>query len=289
MTVGSTEISNIGQQIGLDVWFQIKRSLRPKEPNTGDLRLYNLSDAHRKAIEASAQPLPTSVGPPVKPGEPRGQYTPISIVAGYVGSTEQIFFGEMRSGQSTIDGPNTVMELMTGDGDIATVLSRISFAFGAGTNAYNVAQKLCSSMGLGVGNIATVATQLRSAAAYKNGIVTKGNPMHLLVDLARSCGLEVSVQKGVAQWQVLGQPLGGQAYLLSPTTGLIGSPSVDTTGTLSFECLMIPGIKPGAPVMMNSAYVQGLYRIISVETTGETGGNDWKHDVEARRYGTGLG
>ena len=289
VTVGPVSISNIGQELGLDVWFNVKRSLRPKQPNTADIRLYNLADARRKAIEAAAQPFPASVGPPVKPGEPRGTYTPVSIVAGYVGSTEEIFFGEMRTAQTVIDGPDTVLEMTTGDGDTATILSRISFSFGAGINAYVVAQKLCSSMGLGVGNIATVAAQLRSSPAYKSGVVLKGNPMHHLVDLAKSCGLEVSVHKGVAQWQVLGQPLGGQAYVISADTGMIGSPSVDTAGNLNFECLLIPGIKPGASVQMQATYVTGTYRIISVETTGDTSGNDWKHSVEARRPGTGLG
>ena len=33
VTVGTIEISNIGQTRGLDVWFQVRRALKPSDPN----------------------------------------------------------------------------------------------------------------------------------------------------------------------------------------------------------------------------------------------------------------
>lgn len=280
VTVGTTQITNIAEQKGLDVWFTVRRSLKPGEPNTCDLRIYNLSDDSRKSIEAAAQPLPQPGG-----GASTATATPVEIVAGYDNATSTIFLGEMRAAQTVTDGPDTVTELTTGDGDQAMVLSRSTTCFGAGANAYNVALQLLGDAKIGQGNIITVATTLRSAKLYQKGVVLKGNSWDHLVDLARGCGLEVSVQSGVAQWTSLGQPLPGQAYSLSSDSGLIGSPTVDTKGVLSCEVLMLPGLQPGSPIVLDAKYVKGQFRIVSMETVGDVSGNDWVHRIEAKRIG----
>jgi hypothetical protein len=297
VTVGSVQISNIGQQLGLDVWFQVKRSLKPKSPNTCDLRLMNLSDATRKAIEQSAQPLPPpGGGPPTAKVPAKGGQgnlqdntgTPVTIVAGYVGNASLIFQGALRSAQTVTDGATTTTELQTGDGDNAAILARTTFNFGAGTNAYQVALQLLKDMGCGVGNIASVQNVLKGAPAYGAGVTLKGSSYDILTDLARSCGLEVTLQKGIPQWLLLGQPLSGQSYLLQTVpvnTGVIGEPTVDTTGVLSIECLMAPGIIPGSTVVVKTSYINGLYRVTSLETTGDTAGADWKHSIEGKYVG----
>lgn len=284
VTVGTVEIDNIGQQQGLDVWFHVRRSLRPKEPNTCDLRIYNLSDDSRKAIEASSSPAPG----PAQPGG-NNNVTPVRIDAGYVDSMSNIFLGEMRSAQTMMDGPDTVTELTTGDGDFAAVIARLNMSFTKGSNAYTVARAMLAAMKLGNGNLESVANVLRQSPLYGNGVVIKGNAMSILKDLATAVGLEVSIQGGVAQFLTLGQPLAGQAYEISSDTGMIGSPSVDTKGTLTVTTLMLPGIVPGSPIQMNAKYVQGLFRVISIETTGDTKEKEWQHLIEARKYGTGLG
>ncbi len=285
VTVGTVKVANIGKASGLDVWFSVRRSLRPKESNTCDLRLYGLSDKTRKAIEASSQP---STAVQSAPGVP-STIVPVKIEAGFLGNVSTIFLGEMRSAQTMTDGPDNVTELTTGDGDTAGILARSTASFGPGANAYVVAKRLLQDMKCGAGNIESFAQVLRASPLYGGGAVLKGNSLAILKDLASSCALEVSLQGGVAQFVNLGQPLKGEAYSLSSDTGLIGSPSVDTKGVLTCETLMLPGMNPGSPIQMAAKYVTGLYRVVSVETTGDMSGNDWKHDIEARRYGTGLG
>ena len=308
VTVGTVRIENIGQQIGLDVWFQVKRSLKPKEPNTCDLRLYNLSPAQRLAVQNSTTgsvAAITTKGSAKKASATKASASatvPVTIEAGYVGGTSVLFLGQMRSAQTVTDGPSTVTELTTGDGDEATLLARSTASFGAGATAYTVAQQILSDMGCGSGNIASVASILKGSAMFSSGVVLKGNSLEHLCDLAAGCGLEVSVQNGVAQWQKLGQPLGGEAYVLSTTglqtnliaaalgnTGVLGSPTIDTKGILSIETLMLPGLAPGQPIQVNAKYVSGLFRIISIETTGSTFDNDWKHSIQAKPYGLGVG
>lgn len=283
VTVGTVEISNIGQQQGLDVWFQVRRSLKAKEPNTCDLKIWNLSDTSRKSIEQSAQPVPSIAAAPGAPNT----VVPVKIEAGYEGNMSTIFFGEMRSAQTVRDGDDFVTELQTGDGDEAIAVARVSASLGP-TNAYAVAQQLLKAMGSGQGNLASVASVLRGSTLYQQGGALKGNPAAILTDLCASVGLEFSLQGGQAQFLSLGQPLDGSAYELSSDTGLIGEPSVDTKGVLCCMTLMLPGLKPGQLVYMNSLFVQGNYRIASMVTVGDTAGNDWSHKIEAKREGVPL-
>lgn len=297
--VGDVQISSIGQQAGLDVWFSVKRSLKPRTPNTCDLRFFNLKDSTRKAIEQAAQPLAPPGGSAASAVRTSGKGknavttadntgTPVTISAGYVGSESLIFQGALRAAQTMTDGATTTTELTTGEGDSAAILARTSFHFGAGASAYTVALQLLSDMGCGMGNTASVANILKSAPAYKYGVTIKGRSSHHLADLAASCGLEVTLPKGIPQWLPLGQPLPGQAYLLQTTptnTGVIGSPSVDTKGVLSIDVEMLPGIAPGISIVVQTSYLSGLYRVTSVETIGDTHGVDWKHSIEASRLG----
>lgn len=280
VTVGTVQVSNIGQQTGLDVWFQVRRSLKAKEPNTCDLKLWNLSDSSRKSIEQSGQPIPSIAAAPGAPNK----VVPVKIEAGYVGNMATIFLGEMRSGQTVRDKEDLITEMQTGDGDEAIAISRVNQALGP-TSAYTVAQQLLAAMGVGQGNLPAFATNLRAATLYKLGVHLKGNPTTIMVDLCRSIGLEFSVQGGQAQFLSLGQPIDGSAYELSPDTGLIGEPSVDTKGVLSCMTLLLPGLRPGSSIYMNSAFVQGIYRISSMTITGDTAGNEWGIKIEAKRPG----
>jgi len=299
--IGPVSVSNIGQQAGLDVWFNVRKSLKPKTPNTADIRLYNLSDSTRKAIEQAAQPLPppggsatskpvSTVVAPDKSGILDNTGTPVTITAGYVGATALIFQGALRSAQTVTDGPDTVTELSTGDGDSSAILARTSYNFGAGATAYSVAKQLISDMKCGAGNTdsSQIKTSLQSAPPYTAGVVLKGSSFEILCELATSCGLEVVLHNGVPLWLVAGQPTPGNAYLLQTVpqnTGVIGSPSVDTKGVLSIETLMLPGIVVGGPIQVETQYIKGLYRVCSAEWTGATSGNDFKISLEAKRYG----
>ena len=196
-----------------------------------------------------------------------------------------MFLGELRSAQTTKAGPDLVTELSTGDSDQAGLLARSTASFGPGCNGYVVARRLLADMGCGVGNLASVASILMSTPIYQQGVVLKGNSLDHLLDLALSCGLEVKLQGQVAQWTALGQPINGQAYSLTPSTGLIGSPSLDTQGTLTCETLMLPGLVPGQPIVLSSKFVTGLFRVTSMQTTGDTAGKEWSHSIEAKRYG----
>jgi hypothetical protein len=290
VTVGPQQVQNVGLQRGLRVVFEVKRTLKAKEPNTCDLKVWGLSDstlatiaqASTKSTVVAAPPtgIPGVAGKPVK-------VIPVQIDAGYVGQTSTIFLGEMRSAQSVTDGPEIITELNTGDGDVALGLQRMNASFLAGTTPQQVVQALLAQAGIGSGNLAAALPIFARAQGtlFVRGVTLKTNPARALADICASVGLEFSIQNGAAQFLSLGQPLAGKALLISPTSGLIGTPTVDTVGICSFVSLILPGLNPGAPVQLDSKFVQGTFRILSVEYSGDTWGNEWYCKCEAASQG----
>src|ERR1017187_9574061 len=93
ITVGRDSISHVGQKTGLDVWFQVKRSLKPNEPNTCDVRLTNLSADLRNAIASTTTGTVAAIT--TKGSKKKASTTkataastiPVTVTAGYVGGT----------------------------------------------------------------------------------------------------------------------------------------------------------------------------------------------------------
>lgn len=288
ITVGTKQIVNIGQQIGIDVWFQVKRSLKPNEPNTADLKIYNLSDSSLKQLSQAAQTVSVSTAPG---GDVK--IIPVSIVAGYESGTSVIFQGELRAASTTREEEDFVTEVASGDGDLAQIIARSNFVMPRGSNALGVVTQCLDDMKCGHGNLIAQSIQaiLKAATLYNLGANVKGNSWKVIVDTCKSVGLECTIANGQAQFLSLGQPLAGTAYELSPTSGLIGEPTVDTKGICSCTTLMLPHVRPGSYMHVSSRFVTGDYRVISVETTGQTFGEDsvWQHALEMKALGTNSG
>lgn len=286
--IGGVQIQNIGGPQGLRTSFMVRKSLKANESNTCDLSLYNLSDATRKIIEQSAQRAGNAASPPNAFSKATTQTVnviPVRIDAGYVGHTSTIFLGEMRSAQTVTDGPDDITELNAGEGDAAALIARINKSFPAGSTAMQVVSSLLTQMNVGQGNLASAVSTLSGAPLFQQGAVLKGSASRIMRDVCRSVGLEFSIQRGMAQFLLAGQPLSGSAYLLSSSTGLIGSPSVDTANIMSCVSLMFPGLVPGAPIQVNAKFVQGTYRILSTEITGDTSSLEWYTKIEAAAFG----
>ncbi len=289
VVVGTKDIS------GLDIQFRVKKSLK-QEPNTCDLRIWGLSPDTRKMLEQGTDGR--VVANKLSNKQALAGFTanvqtqtvvPVALEAGYKGGRSQIFLGEMRSAQTVTDGPNVITEMTTGDSDKAILGARLSVSLGPGASVSTALQKLLAAMGVGQGNLPKVLNLLNTtgtAKMYTKGAVLKGSAADRLTDITRSAGLEWSVQDGELQILQLGQPLDGEAVLISENTGMVGSPSCDTKGVLTVTTLMIPNIRPGVKIAMQSRSVNGGFRVISCMYEGDTSekSNEWLIKCECQRY-----
>ena len=261
LTIGTLRL------VELDFSFNIEKSL-DREPNTAEIQVYNLSETSRKAIEQTARQR-------------------VQLEAGYQqpAGTRVIFDGDLRKAHSRREGPDVVTEVEAADGERAYRTARVNRSFGAGTSLGSVIQSIGRSLGVGVGNLAELATQAGFEGLgqlFSEGTVTSGPAREEFSGLLDSAGIEWSIQDNTLQLLPRGQALAGTAVVLSSDTGLVESPSVDSEGVATAKMLMIPDVFPGRKVQIESEFVRGLYRVTKAKFIGSTFGTEWFIEIEGK-------
>lgn len=261
VTVGRTEID------ALDVQFSITKTSK-KEPNTCSLTVYNLSAENRGLL-----------------AQQKDIYT--EVQAGYEDGIGLIFRGNLRDVISTHDGADWITELNSGDGETAIQASRINKSFSPGTKLSTVIAELAGSMRAKIGNAARKALEGDfdgAANEFLNGVVLSGRASTEMDGIAKSAGLEWSIQDDELQLLTIGGSLEGVAVKLNVDTGLIGSPSIDADGILTATSLMNWTIVPGRQLQVDATSVPpGFYRAERCEYVGDTSGQDWYVNIEAKQ------
>ncbi len=249
--------------VNLDFSFTVTKSLR-REPNVAEVKVWNLSASSRQSLEAAEEQR-------------------IRLEAGYAEDVHVIFEGDLRKASSSREGSDIVTTVEGGDGERGFRQARTNRSFGEGTSVRSVIEDVARGMGIGVGNL-EAQTQGRGfeglGAIYEEGTVVSGSSRETLTGLVRSVGLEWSVQDGNLQLLPFRVALRQTAVLLTPETGLIGSPSIDSENVLQARALIIPGIFPGRKVDVRAEFVRGIYRVTKATYTGSTFGQEWYVDVE---------
>lgn len=249
----------------LRVQFSVEKTLQ-KEPNRCEITITNLSERTR--------------------GELQKKPLLVRLDAGYDGQLARIFSGDLRWAQSKHEGPDWETMMQVGDGDRAFRFARVSRSFKPGTKARVLVEEAAKAMGLQMPADARAMTEL--LAEYASSVVVQG-PAH--VELSRvldAVGLSWSVQDG--RLQIL-QSTGvrrDQAILVRQDTGLIGTPDYSApekkgeSPKLTFKMLLYPGLTPGGKVRLETSQINGNFKVLRVAHTGDTHGEPWTSEVEAK-------
>lgn len=256
---------------GLDCAFSIEKTIKP-EPNTCELTIWNLHDDHRAQLESIVprKVRQATVGIPCR------------IEAGYRDNTSVIWQGDLRTVESTFVQPDWVTTLTSGDGAKAWKHARFHVSYGPKTPIETALRAMARALGVGEGNLSKVVSRLKVAgsAIFPTGKVYSGSVSRELVELARSADLEVSVQDGALQFIDRGKALQGTALRLAPETGLVESPSIDNEGILSAKTLLIPDLRVGGTVVLDTRQVRGAYKVTKAVWSGDTSAADWYITIE---------
>lgn len=244
--------------------FEVEKTLKP-DPNTATIKIYNLNDTERKELTHAKTPL-------------------VRLFAGYRKTkATQIFYGQLVHVEHSVEGPDVITTLSTGDGIVDYQTARVSATFGPGTKADTVFRTLVKALKLKPGNAErAIASIVKSKAAtiYLQGTTLSGSAAHEMTQLCRSANLDWSIQDGTAQFVDL-VPLAAKfATVLAPDTGLIGSPTLSNRGVISGKCLILPDMIPGRQIQVTSKFVVGAYRLEKVKYSGDNFDNDWYCEFE---------
>jgi hypothetical protein len=252
---------------GFDVDFTISKSLSPKTPNTVELRIRNLNADHRKRLQELERVY-------------------VSVEAGYASGTSLLFRGDLRDVVSTRDGADWVTTVTSDSGRRARK-ARVVKSFAPGSTVGQVLEHAAKAMGVRLGNSAAKVVSAKiagtGASAFFNGYALAGAVDDEIDRLARSCGLEWSVQDDELQFLDYGAPLSQLAVRLTPATGLIGSPEPGNKGLCDVRCLIIPDLYPGRRVEVQSQHVHGFFRIETSKHSGSNFGREWYVDLTLKQ------
>lgn len=263
---------------GLRLGFKAKRT-STGDPNTLDLKIYNLKAATRARLQ--------------------NQAVPVVLVAGYATTAEVIFSGRSRSIDHAREGAEWVTHVMCGDGEAVLSSARSRFSFGAGVSVHDVLSRVGNDMaGISFGD---ALAKLRSGelgglvTSFSGGFTAHGPSVRELSRVVNAAGLDWSVQDGSLQLVKRGSSNDESAIVLSPTTGLIGSPDhsspkgyapndpagLEKGSRLKAKALLMPGLRPNREVRFETAQRRGRYRVVEVVHDGDTHGADWHSTIEA--------
>ena len=253
---------------GLKITFEVKKSLKP-EPNTATVAIWNLNEDSRKSLEEKEE-------------------IPVQIIAGYKGSETTIYLGNLRRARSEQQGPDIVTTLTSGDGEKEYKTSRVNKSYKKGTPIKTVVKDLASSLGASLGNLqgTTEAAKLvgTSDTSLKHGVVMVGSVSREFTQLLGAANLEWSIQDTVLQVLKKKENLKSPAILLSASSGMLGSPTVDNKGILSITSLLIPDLQPGRIVVVESRFIKGQFRTETATFSGDTHSDLWQVQITGKKY-----
>lgn len=257
----------------VDITFKVEKSIK-SEPNTCELKIYNLTKEHRKQLTESKK-------------------VSVRLEAGYENALTAIFIGELRNIYTQRDGTDLITVIEGKDAGRSYQSARVNRSFPAGTK-YEVVAKACAqAMGIDQGNVddAIAAARITGlGTVYPEGTTTYGPASRALTRVLSSAGLTWSVQDGVLQVLRGGRALQSTSVLLNSGTGLIESPVIDITKkkkketqVVTAKMLIIPGVYPGRQLRIQSDVVTGTFRADKLTYIGDTRGSDWYIEADCKQ------
>lgn len=266
LTVGTRLIT------GLRVVFNVEKSLS-ESANHAEVQVTNLAERTRADLADAGT-------------------VAVSLKAGYAGALEEILNQELQYAESDRNGASWVTTLQTQDGITEKRQGRASLSISSGTTYAEALAQLAEQMSnvststavhtLRGGSFATA-----SSTTLKRGLAVAGNPWREFVRLARAVGIDTSIQDGELVLLRDADFLPDAAVLLSPSSGLVGSPkrfeSKKGGELVKAPALLQPPLThPGRRVQLKSQGFDGVFRIERVTIDGDTHGEDWHANLELK-------
>jgi hypothetical protein len=256
---------------GLRIVFKIEKTLE-KTPNHSSIEVYNLNEDTRALFEKKG--------------------ASVRVTAGYGPAVKDLFIGDVAAVTTKRAGADILTSVEAADGLYYYQTREADISFGPGVQTREILDALIEKFGYVKGEIEGVDLN----AEYLKGFSVSGKIRdHMDALLAKQRNVSWSVQDG--QLQILPKSAGSKkpAILLTPESGLIGSPFKKTVvnvdiakkkegkeaeSGLSLKSLLNGEYQPGRLVRVEAAFITGNYRIEKVTHAGDTHAATFYSDLE---------
>jgi hypothetical protein len=253
-------------------------------PNLLSLRVYNLA--------------PETISSLVE------EFDQVSLEAGYrsPGTFGMIFSGTIRQfkfGKESVT--DDFLEIIAGENDIGYNFGFINTTLDASVQIVtwqDVYRQCCAAMGLDKDH-QTMEFLEKSGVYFPRGRTLYNLARVTAREMAASVGARWSSQNGTLVLIPDGGVRAGAAIEIGPQTGLVGIPEATDNGVI-VHTLLNPNLSIGVPVLIQSNLIvqtvtrnhfrpnlgfvaftsdQNLYRVLAIDHTGDTRGQEWYSDI----------
>ncbi len=235
--------------------FEIEKT-RTASANTGKLTIFNLSPDTAALLEH----------------EPEADVQ-IILEVGYGDNLDMLFIGDLTNSSTSPQGADWITDIECSSGMSATKSARIDKSYAANTPYKTIAADIVKSLQNAGQVVAGSMADLKNQIA-QNGFSAAGMSHEILERVMRAMGGEFSIQDNEIQIIEKDGHTPDEAVLLTPRTGLIGSPIKKNKG-IEFKALIQEKIRPGRRIKIESKGVNGIYTVRVCRFSGDTHGQHW--------------
>jgi len=255
---------------GLRVSFDIKKTLGQTE-NDANIEIYNVSKDSYKLLQQINE---TYI---------------IQLSTGYGDLIDTIFTGNIENSYYYREKSSWILNIKGKDGQELIQDSIINKLYRAGFDLKSALLDMIKTANVlpkGAYDNAKkwIENKISLGTKTQNGLTISGRLIDEINKLLSEVGASLSIQDEKAQIIYNNSNNEDNIFLISPSSGLIGSPrDKGIEEGLEFKCLLIPKLKPGSLVKIESNTINGYYRIDNIIYKGDTHENTWECNCEATK------
>lgn len=272
--IASVKIGVDGSKGGVDIrenriTFNVKK-VADKTKNKATIRIHNLSKTTRNKLDEVDELL--------------------ILEAGYSqgDGLKTMFTGNIISVNHILSQPEVVTVIQASDGHVSERDTNLSLSFAAGTKAEIIFDKIVSTLKLPF----TKTKELFGKEEFANAFAFAGPVGDVLTKVSDKLGLDWSIQNNELKVVKKGQADNDLPSLLTPASGLIGSPQkVDDIrkgkkkGSKQpgwrITSLLLPTLEAGGRVSVRSKEIpdETEFKVETVSHVGDNHGDDWNSTI----------
>lgn len=250
----------------LHIQFSVEKS-DVASPNTAKISIWNLNPAHKAALEEKD--------------------CIVTLNAGYRGNTPMVLTGTVTNVVTEDDGADqkTTVDVLDGRKELRD--SYVTLGYLQSTDSKLILQDAAGQMGLPITFSPGASFKPLESYSYV------GLAKNVLDKVCASNNLTWTIQNGVIQVTKPNEPISTVAHLISPQTGLIGSPkkltqSEKNSGSAEenssknkaqagweIRYFLNAAIGVNDLVQLQSKAASGIFRVKSVKMQGDNMAGDW--------------
>jgi len=254
----------------LRVSFVVEKTLESKE-NEADIEVYNISRDSYRLLQQITE-----------------TYS-VQLSIGYGESSHSLFLGNIEKSSYHREKADWILNIKGKDGQEVLQDTIINKSYREEFDLKSVLIDMISSTDILSKDAFKDAKKwinekLTSVKKTQNGLSISGRLVNEINKLLSEFDASLSIQDEKAQIIYNNSNTNNDIVLLNPSTGLLGSPiDKGKEEGIEFRCLLIPIIKPGSLVKIQSKTINDYYRVDKIIYKGDTYGNDWECRCEAVR------